>query len=176
MNCSACSARLTAHRDGELSRADALLIAGHLAACASCSALNARLQRVDAVLESLSFLEPRRDFTATVMAKIAELPAPAAKRVSIWWMGGYTAAAWAAFATLTATKVVNPQVVVAELGVYAGKTGFAMETLYKIGAHFHLVDVAAVAVAIEIAMLAVGATVGRKYLPRLGLALLGAQS
>jgi hypothetical protein len=51
-----------------------------------------------------------------------------------------------------------------------------METLYKVGAHFHLVDVAVAAVAIEIAMLAVGATVGRKYLPRLGSALLGAQS
>jgi anti-sigma factor RsiW len=176
VNCSACSARLSAHRDGELSRADALLVAGHLAACASCSALNARLERVDAVLESLSFLEPGRDFTASVMAKIAEMPVPSAKRVSIWWMGGYTAAAWAAFATLTATHVVSPQGFVAELGVFAGKAGFAMETLYKIGAHFHLVDVAAAAIAIEIAMLAVGATVGRKYLPRLGSALLGAQS
>jgi anti-sigma factor RsiW len=176
VNCSACSSRLSAYRDGELTRADALLIAGHLAGCPSCSALNARLQRVDDVLESLSFMEPSSDFTASVMAKIADLPAPAAKRVSIWWMGGYTAAAWAAFATLTATHVVNPQSVLAELGVVAGKTGFAMETLYKIGAHFHLVDVAAAAVAIEIALLAVGATVGRKYLPRLGWALLGAQS
>jgi len=176
VNCSACSSRLSAHRDGELSRADALLVAGHLAACASCSALNARLERVDAVLESLSFLEPGPEFTASVMAKIADMPVPAAKRVSMWWMGGYTAAAWAAFATLTATHVINPQGFVAEAGVFAGKAGFAMETLYKIGAHFHLVDVAAAAVAIEIAMLAVGATVGRKYLPRLGSALLGAQS
>jgi anti-sigma factor RsiW len=176
VNCSACSARLSAHHDGELSRADALLIAGHLAGCASCSALNARLQRVDAVLESLSFIEPGKDFTASVMAKIAEMPAHSPKRLSFWWMGGYTAAAWAAFATLTATHVFNPQDVLAELGAYAGKTGFAMETLYKIGAHFHLIDVASVAVVIEIAMLAVGATVGRKYLPRLGSALLGAQS
>jgi anti-sigma factor RsiW len=176
VNCSACSARLSAHRDGELSRADALLIAGHLASCASCSALNARLQRVDAALETLTLLEPAQDFTENVMAKIAVMPVPAAKRISIWWMGGYTAAAWGAFATLSATHVVNPQGIVAELGVFAGKTGFAMETLYKIGAHFHLVDVAAAAVVIEIALLAVGATVGRKYLPRLGSALLGAQS
>jgi anti-sigma factor RsiW len=176
VNCSACSARLSAHRDGELSRSDALLIAGHLASCASCSALNARLQRVDDVLESLSFLEPSQDFTASVMAKIAEMPAPAAKRISAWWMGGYTAVAWAAFGALSAAHVVNPQGVVAELGVFAGKSGFAMETLYKVGAHFHLVDVAVAAVVIEVAMLAVGATVGRKYLPRLGSALLGAQS
>jgi anti-sigma factor RsiW len=176
VNCSACSARLSAHLDGDLSRADALLMAGHLAGCASCSALLARLQRVDAVLESLTFLEPAQDFTASVMAKIADLPVPAAKRVSIWWMGGYTAAAWGAFATLSATHVVNPQVVVADLGAFAGKTGFAIETLYKIGAHFHLIDVAVAAVAVEVALLAVGATVGRKYLPRLGSALLGAQS
>jgi anti-sigma factor RsiW len=176
VNCSACSARLSAHLDGELSRADALLIAGHLASCASCSALYARLQRVDDVLESLSFIEPSQDFTATVMAKIAEMPAPAAKRISVWWMGGYTAAAWAAFGALSAAHVISPQGVVAELGVFAGKTGFAMETLYKVGAHFHLVDVAVAAVVIEVAMLAVGATVGRKYLPRLGSALLGAQS
>ena len=176
MNCSACSARLSAHRDGELSRADALLIAGHLASCASCSALNARLQRVDDVLESLSFMEPAPDFTASVMAKIAEMPAPAAKRISAWWMGGYIAAAWAAFGALGAAHVVSPQGVVAELGVVAGKTGFALETLYKVGAHFHLTDVAVAAVVIEVAMLAVGATVGRKYLPRLGSALLGAQS
>jgi anti-sigma factor RsiW len=176
VNCSACSARLSAHRDGELSRADALLIAGHLASCASCSALNARLQRVDDVLESLSFMEPAPDFTANVMAKIADLPVHSAKRISAWWMGGYTAAAWAAFGALSAAHVINPQGVVAELGVVAGKTGFALETLYKVGAHFHLIDVAVAAVAIEVAMLAVGATVGRKYLPRLGSALLGAQS
>jgi anti-sigma factor RsiW len=176
VNCSACSSRLSAHRDGELSRADALLVAGHLAACASCSALNARLQRVDVVLESLSFIEPAPDFTAVVMAKIAEMPAHSAKRFSPWWMGGYTAAAWAAFATLSATHVVNPQGVVAELGEFAGKTGVAMDALYRVGAHFHLIDVAVAAVAIEIALLAVGATVGRKYLPRLGTALLGAQS
>jgi anti-sigma factor RsiW len=176
VNCSACSSRLSAHRDGELSRADALLVAGHLASCASCSALNARLRRVDAVLESLSFIEPAPDFTAVVMAKIAEMPAPAAKRFSPWWMGGYTAAAWAAFAALGATHVVNPQGVVAELGAFAGKTGIAMDALYKVGVHFHLIDVAVAAVAIEIALLAVGATVGRKYLPRLGSALLGAQS
>jgi anti-sigma factor RsiW len=176
VNCSACSARLSANLDGELSRADALLIAGHLASCASCSALNARLQHVDDVLESLSFLEPSQDFTASVMAKIAEMPAPAAKRFSAWWMGGYTAVAWAAFGALSATHVISPQGVVAELGVFAGKSGVAMETLYKVGAHFHLIDVAVAAVAIEVAMLAVGATVGRKYLPRLGSALLGAQS
>jgi anti-sigma factor RsiW len=151
-------------------------MAGHLAQCASCSALNARLERVDAVLESLTFIEPTQDFTATVMAKIAKMPVPAAKRIPIWWMGGYIAAAWAAFATLGATHVVNPQGVVAELGVFAGKSGLAVETLYKIGAHFHLLDVAVAAVAIEVALLAVGATVGRKYLPRLGSALLGAQS
>jgi anti-sigma factor RsiW len=176
VNCSACSARLSAHRDGELSRSDALLIAGHLASCASCSALNERLQRVDDVLESLSFMEPSPDFTASVMAKIAELPVPAAKRVSAWWMGGYTVAAWAAFGTLSAAHVISPQGIVAELGVFAGQSGVAMETLYKIGAHFHLIDVAVAAVAIEVALLAVGATVGRKYLPRLGMALLGAQS
>ena len=176
MNCSACSSRLTAHREGELSRADALLIAGHLASCAACSALNARLQRVDAALESMTLIEPTHDFTASVMAKIAAMPAPAPKRFSMWWMGGYIAAAWAGFGALTATHVVNPQGVVAELGVFAGKSGLAMETLYKIGAHFHLLDVAVAAVAVEVALLAVGATVGRKYLPRLGSALLGAQS
>jgi anti-sigma factor RsiW len=176
VNCSACSARLSAHRDGELSRADALLMAGHLASCASCSALNARLQRVDSVLESLSFIEPAPDFTAVVMAKIAEMPVPATKGFSAWWMGGYTAAAWAAFATLSATHVVNPQGVVAQLGTFAGKSGIAMDALYKVGVHFHLIDVAVAAVAIEVALLAVGATVGRKYLPRLGSALLGAKS
>ena len=176
MNCSACSTRLAAHRDGELSHSDALLMAGHLAGCASCSALEARLQRVDAALASLSFIEPAPDFTASVMARIAEMPKPVAQRISLWWMGGYTAAAWAAFAGLSALHVVSPQSAVAEMGVFAGKTGLAMETLYKVGAHFHLGDFAVAAVIVEIALLAVGATVGRKYLPRLGSALLGAQS
>jgi anti-sigma factor RsiW len=176
VNCSACSSRLAAYRDGDLSRADARLVNEHLAGCSACTALDARMRRVDTALTRIVLIEPAPDFTATIMAKIAALPSPARRRVVWPWFAAYVFATWAVVALLNALHVVNISAIIGRVGGFAGQAGVALETLSRLGGHFHVADVAAIAVAIEIILLAVAATAGRKYLPRLGSALLGARS
>jgi anti-sigma factor RsiW len=176
VNCSACSSRLAAYRDGDLSRADARLVSEHLAGCSECTALDARVRRVDEALTRIVLIEPAADFTATIMAKIAALPSPARRRVVWPWFAAYVFATWAVVALLGALHVLNVSIIVGRIGGFAGQAGVALETLSRLGGHFHVADVAAIAVAIEIILLAVAATAGRKYLPRLGSALLGARS
>ena len=176
MNCSACSSRLAAYRDGDLSRADARLMQEHLAGCAACTALDARMSRVDAALATIVLIEPAPGFAAAVMAKIAAAPAPVRRRIMWPWVIGYLAAMWAAVALLGALRVLNLNSLLDRAGGFAAQSGIALGTLFRLGVHFHMGDVAAIAVAIEVALLAVAATAGRRYLPRLGSALLGARS
>ncbi len=175
MNCSACSSRIAAFRDGDLSPADARLVEEHLAHCAACAALDARMMRVDAVLTAMAPVEPMPGFTAAVMAKIATMPSHARRRV-LPWFAGYLIAAWAALMLLGALRVVNFGGILGRIGGFTGQSEIALGTLFRLGVHFHVGDVAAIAVAIELVLLAVAATAGRKYLPRLGWALLGVQS
>ena len=176
MNCSACSSRLAAFRDGDLSRADARLVEEHLAGCTECTAVDARMRRVDSALATMTLIEPAPGFSAAVMAKIAAMPA-AARRRPVWPLfAGYLTATWAVVALLGVLRVLNLNGIVARIGGFASQSEIAFGTLFRLGIHFHVGDVAAIAVAIEIALLAVAATVGRKYLPRLGSALLGARS
>ena len=175
MKCTACRARLEAYYDGELSRGDALLMAGHLAQCAACSAHSRTLVDIENKLRRVGAWEPAPDFTIAVMAKIAALPAPHARRTRAWWLVTYVLAAWAALGSAIALHAIGWQTVVADFGVFVGKLGVAGHTLYRLADHYHLTTVAALGATAEVIMLAAIAIVGRKYLSRIGATLLGAR-
>ncbi len=174
MKCSACKARLPAYQDGELSRGDQLLIAGHLASCSSCSAYHRELGAIDVMLERVSQINPSADFTLAVMAKIAALPAPAKGRPRTWWIGAYVAAAWAVLTVAFATRIVHWESVVAAAAGFAAKAGVAAQTLVRVADHLNLFTYAALGTGVELALLVAVAVVGRRYLTRLVAIPLGA--
>ena len=177
MKCSACRAQLDAYREGDVGPAAASSIASHLHDCSSCQAFLDQLAALELGLQQVRAIEPRPDFTQLVMAKVALLPtpAPAAHPLRIWWIGVYELVAWMILLALTGAGILHWQSIVADTGVFIGKTGLVAADLYRLGQHFHLVTYAAAGVALECIAFGVLLTVGRKYLARLQSTVLGAQ-
>jgi len=176
VNCSACEARLSARIDGDLSLSEAKAVDAHLSTCPACRALAQDLRTVEIQLEGLRGIEPRADFTASVMAAIATLPAPKPAGVRWRWFVAYLAAAWALLIGLTMTRVINWQHAFAAAATELGKVGAAGSTLADVASRSHLTTLAAGAFGMEMFVLAVGAIVLRRYLPRLTGWLAGAQA
>lgn len=167
MKCSACRSRLAAYQDGELSHGDAVLIAGHIAACAECSAAYQRMASVETMLEGFPGIEPANAFTAAVMAKIAALPVPRPSPARLWWIGAYVVAAWAVLAALVSTRTIIWQSFVAVAAGLVARIGVAGVDLLRVAQHLHLLTYAALGVAVEISLLVVLGVACRKYLSRL---------
>lgn len=176
MKCSACEARLTAYLEGDLSPGDAQSIETHLKDCAACRALADDVRAVDVRLEGLRGIEPRPDFTHSVMAAVVALPLPKPSRIRARWFIAYLAAAWALLIGLTAGRVINWQHAFAAVATEVGKLGAAGSVLADVGTRLHLPTFAAGALGIELVVLAAGAVVLRKYLPRLSGWIAGAQT
>jgi anti-sigma factor RsiW len=70
MTCSETSLQLTAYLDHELAAAERGALEGHLATCASCTALLASLRNVAQGLESLPAIEVGADFRRKVLGAI----------------------------------------------------------------------------------------------------------
>lgn len=176
MKCSACEARLTAYLEGDASAGDARFIEAHLKDCAACSQLASDMRAVEMRLVGLRGIEPRADFTLSVMAAVAALPAPKPARIPVRWFLTYLAAAWAVLIALTATRVLNWQHAFASVATELGKVGAAGSALVDVGARLHLSTFAVGAFGIEMIVIAVGAIALRRYMPRLSGWIAGAQT
>ena len=150
---------------------DALLMAGHLAACGSCSAYAQQLRDVDALLSGVRQLEPPADFTPAVMAKIAALPRPAPARVRWWWVGAAVAAEWLTLVVLNSLHVVSFSKLAAGSGAFAFKVAKLLEAMYDVAQHFIVTTYAAIGAALEITALIALAVGLRKYFMRRGAPL-----
>lgn len=176
MKCSACRARLGAYLDGELQNGAQVAVAAHLAECAACREFAESLRAVGVRLAQLQAIEPAADFTSTVMARIAALPAPQPSRLGrMWWVVAYLAAAWVLLAIAGMTRAFSWQSAVAAGGTFAARMSVALDAVYRVGQHFHLVSAVALAFGFEIALLIVAGVVGRNYISRVGATLLGAR-
>jgi anti-sigma factor RsiW len=176
VNCSACEARLSARVDGDLPLAEAQAVDAHLSTCAACRALAQDLRTVEVKLEGLPGIEPRADFTSSVMAAVAALPAPKPARIRWRWFVGYLAAAWALLIGLTAARVIDWRHAFAAAATELGKMGAAGSTLADVAGRLHLPMFAAGAVGMEVLVIAVGAFMLRRYLPRVTGWIAGAQA
>jgi anti-sigma factor RsiW len=176
VKCSACEARLAAYLEGDLSPADAALVEAHLRGCPACLALADGLRAVEVRLEGLRGIEPRKDFTLTVMAAVAALPVPKPARLRVRWFVAYLAAAWAILIGLTAARVINWQHAFAAMATELGKVGAAGSILADVASRFHIPAFAAAAFGIEAIVLIAGGLVVRHYLPRLTGWIAGAQT
>ena len=178
MKCSACRAQLDAYRDGDLNPAMAATITSHLESCEECQSFLDQLTMVERRLGSLQAIEPRADFTALVMAKVATLPSPAVSRarLRVWWIGVYELIAWSLVLVLTASGLLHWRSLVADTGVTVGKLAVAFTDLYHLADHFHLFSYAAAGVLLEAILFGVLMTVGRRYLSGVRAVLLGAQT
>ncbi|MBC5825917.1 MAG: zf-HC2 domain-containing protein [Candidatus Eremiobacteraeota bacterium] len=174
MNCSACKRSLSAYNDGDLSPRESLLVSGHLAACAECSAYSSRLADVDAALANLSEIQPAAGFTAAVMSKIASLPAPERPRRSLWWLPALMLTEWLILAVLNAAHVLHWQRPLAVTAAFAADFSIAAQTLYRLASHFHIGVWAVAGTGAEIAILIPVAMAVRSYVAR-GGALRGAR-
>jgi len=166
---------LGAYRDGDLTARESLLVAGHLAACRRCSERADQLAHVDAILADVTPIEPSAGFTAAVMAKISALPAPAARRVRLWWLAALMLTEWAIIAVLNAAHVLHWERPLAAGTAIAGQLAVAAQTLYRVADHFHIGIWAGVGIAAEIIIAIPLAIALRNYLARGGAALRGAQ-
>ena len=175
MKCSACRERLPAYQDGVLASGAAADLEAHLASCLGCRTFSEEMMVVERRLARLTEIEPRVDFTAVVMARIAALPAPAESGLRIWWIGAYDLLAWVVLLALTAAGILRWKTVVAETGVLVGKLGLAADALYRIAGHFHLITYALVGGLVEGAALLLILYAGRRYLAVMRTALFGAQ-
>lgn len=176
MKCSACKERLAAYQDGELAAVQASEITAHLAQCSECQAFSESMTEIELRLAHLAEIEPIANFTQLVMAKVAVMPAPAARRISMWWLGVYDLFAWALLAGLVAAGILRWQSVVAGAGELFGKLALASEALYRVAGHLHLTTFALAGAFIEVGGLVILAYVGRHYLAGMRTALFGAQT
>lgn len=176
MKCSVCEARLAAYLEGEATPDDARFVEEHLKSCAACRELASAMRTLEVRLAGLTGIEPRPDFTLSVMSAVAALPVPTPMRVRARWFIGYLAAAWAALIALTLTHVIDWQRLVAGVAVEFGKAGVAATTIADIGARLHLPAIAGVAFGIEGVVLLAGVVVLRRYVHRLSGWIAGAQT
>jgi anti-sigma factor RsiW len=176
VNCSACRSRLGQRVDDELSARDRALVDAHLASCAKCRSEASRIAAVERTLVRLAQIEPSDDFTLAVMAKIAAMPAPAAKPARFWWLIVADVALWAAIGALTAIGTIRWKTIAAGAGAFAAKLGVALGTFYDVGKDFHIPTFLALGVGLEIVFLALLAAAGRKYLSRVRATLAGVLS
>jgi predicted anti-sigma-YlaC factor YlaD len=176
VNCSACKSRIGLLQDGELSPRDARLVGAHVQSCAECRIFADRLTAVESSLIRLEHIEPRADFTLAVMASIAAMPVPARQTARLWWLVIADVALWIAIGALTAFGAIRWKVIAAGAGAFAAKAGIALGTFYDVAQHFHINDVLALGVGIEIVFLVVFFFAARKYLPRVRATLSGVLS
>lgn len=95
MRCSSCEALLDQFVDASLEPARAAAVANHLRGCPPCEGLHRRLRVVDALLATARNPALTPGFTFDVMARIRELPPPAApKRTLLPLAAFYLVAAW----------------------------------------------------------------------------------
>jgi predicted anti-sigma-YlaC factor YlaD len=176
VTCSVCEAHHAPYLEGEASPDDVRAVEQHLRDCAACRELASAMRTVELRLAGLPGIEPRTEFTSSVMMAIAALPAPKPSRVRARWFIGYLGAAWAALIVLTATHVIDWQRLFTGIAVEFGKAGAAAATLADVGARLHLPAVAAVAFGIEAIVLVVGVLMLRRYAQRLSGWIAGAQT
>jgi anti-sigma factor RsiW len=176
VKCSACEARLQAYLDGDVSPGDAHAMAAHLTECAACQTLAEGLRAVEVRLEGLSGIEPRPDFSVSVMSAVAALPVPKPARIRARWFLAYIAAAWALLIWLTAARVINWQHAFAAVATEMGKVAAAGSAFADIGMRLHVSTFAGAAFGVEMLVIAVGALALRRYLPRLSGWIAGAQT
>lgn len=176
MNCSACSSRIGAYRDGDLAPRDAALVVAHLASCAACRAYEARYAALETSLARLVAIEPRADFTLGVMAKIAAMPAPAKATSRLWLLVAADALVWVAIGALTALGAIRWKSIAGAAGAMAGKLVVTSGTLFDLAQHFHLTTLLALGALVELAFLALITAAAVRYLPRIRAALAGVTS
>jgi anti-sigma factor RsiW len=176
VKCSACEARLQAYLDGDVSPSDAHAMEAHLTECTACQTLSEGLRAVEVRLEGLSGIEPRPDFSVSVMSAVAALPVPKPARIRASWFLAYIAAAWALLIWLTAVRVINWQHAFAAVATEMGKVAAAGSAFADIGMRLHVSTFSAGAFGVEMLVIAVGALALRRYLPRLSGWIAGAQT
>jgi anti-sigma factor RsiW len=176
VNCSACSARLGAYQDGDLSAREMGILDAHLATCSACRAQLAQLRAVESSLVRLVAIEPQGDFTLALMAKIAAMPVPERRPVRLWWFVAADVLIWAAIGALTAFGAIRWKSLAGAAAAFAAKLGVALGTFYDVGQHFHITTVVALGVLLEVVFLALFAAAGRKYLSRVRATLSGVLS
>ncbi len=172
MKCSACKANLPSYHEGELSPRNAMLIVGHLASCAACSAYSHQFLALDRVLGGIEAIAPISNFTAQVMAKVKTMAAPCAARPRLWlWITSLIALGWGVIAALNVSRVMPWQSPIAEAGTFAAKGALVVQTLIHVGSHFHIATYVAMGVGAELAALILLAPIVRKYFQRSGTTL-----
>lgn len=164
MKCSACRHLLGRYQDGRPPESVAAQIRSHLAACVGCRAFAEEMMLVEDRLSRIPQIEPATDFTRLVMSRIAALPAPAARRSRVVWLGVYDLVAWAVILALTATGLLHWQSVVAQTGALAAKFAIAGDALYRVADHFHLTTLALVGGSIEGSILLIALYAGWRSL------------
>lgn len=108
MNCEWVREHLSAYVDGVLSEVERVRVDQHLARCSGCAAEEQVLRAAVAALRRAAHeVEVPPGFRARVMARVAKLPAPAARRPAApaWRRWGLPAAAAAAAAALITLQV-----------------------------------------------------------------------
>jgi len=175
VKCSACRERLPAYQDGVLASGAAADLEAHLASCLGCRTFSEEMMVVERRLARLTEIAPRVDFTQTVMARIAALPAPRSG-VRMWWIGAYDLVAWVMLVAFTAAGILRWKSVVAEGGVLVGKLALSADALYRIADHFHLITYALIGGLVEGAALLFFLYAARRYLAVMRSSLFGAQT
>lgn len=103
MRCSSCEPLLDQYVETTLEPARAGAVAAHLRSCAACEDLHRRLRIVDGLLATVRIPDLERDFTADLMARVRELPAPALPRRPLLPLAAfYLVAAWIVVGTALA--------------------------------------------------------------------------
>jgi predicted anti-sigma-YlaC factor YlaD len=104
--CSKVHPLLEAYFEGALSEAEERMVAEHLWQCPRCAAELQQVQRMTLALDSLPQIEPARELLASITARLATLPSPAERRISVGWRRfGLVAAAALALVALASFGV-----------------------------------------------------------------------
>jgi len=76
---------LEAYFEGALPEVQERLVADHLWQCSRCAAELAQIQRLTVALDTLPQVEPARELLAAISARLATLPTPVERKVSVGW-------------------------------------------------------------------------------------------
>ena len=83
---------------------------------------------------------------------------------------------WATLGALTALGAIRWKTVAAGAGSFAAKAGVALGTFYDVARDTHVTDFLILGVGVELAVIALIAVAGRKYLSRVRATLAGVLS
>lgn len=121
-HCSKIHPLLEPYFEGVLPEAQERMVAEHLWQCPRCAAELQQVQRLALALDSLPRIEPAQELLASITARLATLPTPAERRISVGWRRfGLVAAAALALVALASFGLsrLAPRLLIAAQPMFA---------------------------------------------------------